>query len=169
EAAPAVPERAAAVQTAFQIGARAPMAGTIAFLTRMEAEAGTTLRPDTLWTRFAADALRAATGAAEITVELIALGAAPRRLANPDHARLSAQPEDMSDRPAAIVLRDLTASPITTMRVGPGPAPTLSVGTDGESYALTLDYTDGQLSEDTAVALITGFAERLSEPLLHLI
>lgn len=157
------------MQAAYQIGARAPLAGTIDFLARIEAEAGIILPPDALWARFAAEAYRAATGVAEITVEVAALGADPRRIANPDRARLSDQSEDTSGRPAALILRDLTASPITTMRVGPGAAPILSIGKDGESYLLTLDFTDGQLSEDAAIAFITGFAGRLSEPLLHLI
>lgn len=157
------------MHAAHQIGARAPLAGTIDFLARMEAEAGITLPPDTLWARFAAEAYRAAAGVAEIMVEVAALGADPRRIANPDRARLSDQSEDTSGRPAALILRDLTASPITTMRVGPSTAPILSIGKDGESYLLTLDFTDGQLSEDAAIAFITGFAGRLSEPLLHMI
>jgi pyruvate dehydrogenase E2 component (dihydrolipoamide acetyltransferase)/2-oxoglutarate dehydrogenase E2 component (dihydrolipoamide succinyltransferase) len=160
---------AAPVRAACQIGARVPLAATHDFLTRMEAEAGITLSPDALWVRFAAEAYRAATDAAEIIVEVAALGAESRRIANPDRARLSAQPADMTGRPAALILRDLTASPITTMRVGTGAAPTLGIGKDGESYAVTLDYTDGQLSEDAAISFITGFAKRLSEPLLHLI
>ena len=153
----------------------------------MREDAGLDLAPMALWVSFAASALRAATapeGPLVVTAAVLGPeGFAPTTtLSNPDLARLSVQPEAPEGATPSLILRDLTASALTGLRPAGGlAAPMLtlardSIGdrnggsnSDGDSLLVALDYAVDQLDEDAALAVITGLAARLADPLTYLV
>ena len=169
------------------ISARVPAAPCDGFLARMREDAGLDLAPMALWASFAASALRAATAPESPLVVTAAVlgpeGFAPTTaLSNPDLARLSVQPEAPEGATPSLILRDLTASALTGLRPAGGlAAPMLtlardSIGdrnggsnSDGDSLLVALDYAVDQLDEDAALAVITGLAARLADPLTYLV
>lgn len=159
------------------ISARVPAAPCDGFLARMREDAGLDLAPTALWASFAASALRAATAPeSPLVVTAAVLGAegfAPTMaLSNPDLARLSVQPEAPEGATPSLILRDLTASSLTGLRPAGGlaaPALTLARDRNGDSLLVALDYAADQLDEDAALAVITGLAARLADPLTYLV
>ena len=159
------------------ISARVPAAPCDGFLARMREDAGLDLAPTALWASFAASALRAATapeGPLVVTAAVLgAEGFAPTTaLSNPDLARLSVQPEAPEGATPNLILRDLTASALTGLRpAGSLAAPALTLARDrnGDSLLVALDYAADQLDEDAALAVITGLAARLADPLTYLV
>ena len=81
----------------------------------------------------------------------------------------SKQPETIEDAAPTLALRDISSSSITSMRLSAKDIPTLTIGSDGNSYKISLDFTAAQLSETEAIGLITGFAARMDDPLHHLL
>ena len=163
------------------ISARVPAAPCDGFLARMREDAGLDLAPMALWASFAASALRAATAPESPLVVTAAVlgpeGFAPTTaLSNPDLARLSVQPEAPEGATPSLILRDLTASALTGLRPAGGlAAPALTLardrngGSNGDSLLVALDYAADQLDEDAALAVITGLAARLADPLTYLV
>lgn len=169
------------------VAARVPAAPCDSFLARMREDAGLDLSPMALWASFAASALRAATapeGPLVVTAAVLGPdGFAPTTaLSNPDLARLSVQPEAPEGATPNLILRDLTASALTVLRSAGGlAAPALTLArdsnggsnsdsnSDGDSLLVALDYSADQLDEDAALAVITGLAARLADPLTYLV
>ena len=165
------------------ISARVPAAPCDGFLARMREDAGLDLAPMALWASFAASALRAATapeGPLVVTAAVLGPeGFAPTTaLSNPDLARLSVQPEAPEGASPSLILRDLTASALTGLRPAGGlAAPALTLArdrnggsnSDSGSLLVALDYAADQLDEDAALAVITGLAARLADPLTYLV
>ena len=151
-----------------QITARAPRAGTEDFLIWMLKDGGVTITPSTLWASFASGAMREADhDSPDIAVQIAPLQGDKTTLLNPDQSRLSQQTE--TTNPASIILRDLTCSHITSLNLGPTDAPTITIAHDGDTLRLSLDFTPDQLSDTVAIALISGLANRLADPLYHLL
>lgn len=147
-----------------QITAEAPAEAFDAFM----ALAGDA-SPKAVRASFAAGALREATGAAALTIR----AGAPGRgvvYADPDRTRASAiAPAEDQEATPDLILRDLSGGAITGMTLAGDPAPALAVGRSGDRFTLTLTFTAGQLDADAAIALVTGFAARLNDPLRHLL
>ncbi len=159
-----------AVSAARQINASVPRTGSEDFRRWLKAEGGMDLPANGLWLAFAGAALREATGVEDaVVIELASLTAAPRRLSVPAGARIAAPAEADDDASPALVLRDLTGSFITGVTLAPTDAPALSIADEGDNLRLTLDFTAGQLDDHAAIALISGVARRLAEPLRHLL
>ncbi|MEH6834290.1 MULTISPECIES: biotin/lipoyl-containing protein [Falsihalocynthiibacter] len=154
-----------------QITARVATKGTQDFLQWMLAEGNVTLAPSAIWAAFAAAALRTAlqAGDDELVISLLDLQAEGRCLTNPDRARLSFLSESDPDAAANLILRDLSASPISSLRLAGWGAPSLSIATEGDTYLICLDFTPYQLSDAQAIQLISEFADRLTDPLRHLL
>ena len=152
-----------------RITALAPRAGTDEFLAWMLEDGGITIAPAALWVSFAAGALRAALpDCSDLTVSVSTLAGTGTTLMNPDRTRLLHQIET-PDATADLILRDLTGTPITSLQLGPQPAPVLCLASDGDTLRLSLDFTSDQLEDTAAIALISGFATRLTDPLHHLL
>jgi pyruvate dehydrogenase E2 component (dihydrolipoamide acetyltransferase)/2-oxoglutarate dehydrogenase E2 component (dihydrolipoamide succinyltransferase) len=47
--------------------------------------------------------------------------------------------------------------------------PTLSIGADGDSYAITFEFSSEHMTDDQAMAFVSGLARRLADPLYHLV
>ena len=167
----ALPAPAAAAASAAtggaEITARADRAGFAAFRDFLAAEAEV---PDSaVWAAFAAAALRAAAPAETLTVRVEdPLRGIAADYADPDRAPLSrAAPAEGAE--PDLLLRDLTASRITGLRLGGAGRPVLSLAADGDAYVLTLGFDPGTLSPEAAMQTIEGMAARLEEPLRHLL
>lgn len=166
---PEVGRNAPTAPALHQITAQVPRAGTDEFVAWMLEDGGITLAPARLWASFAAGALRAARAdAGDIILDLAPLTGPSRTVVNPDKTRLSQDPPS-SDAAPDLVLRDLTDSPITGLRLCHDGAPCLTMASSGETLRLTLEFGADRLDDATATSLILGFAERLADPLHHLL
>lgn len=74
-----------------------------------------------------------------------------------------------TDTAPDLVLRDLRGSRITGVEMGPEAQPVLTVTGGADGLDLTLECAPGQLDTDAAIRLLTMFAERLEDPLRHLL
>jgi hypothetical protein len=155
----------------MHIGARVAASGCVEFIAWLADGGGVHLEPRLLWLRFAAAAFREATGLGDktVVVETRTVRRTDGRFADADRARLSKPVSDAGDQVPSIVLRDFTGSPITTATGSSSDAPILTVCREREDYAVSLDYLDGQLDDDQAIEFVTGFVDRLGEPLRHLL
>ena len=167
----ATASRAAAGALPMHIGARVAASGCDEFIAWLADGGGVHLEPRLLWLRFAAAAFREATGLGDkaLVVETRTVRRTDGRFADADRARLSKPVSDAGDQVPSIVLRDFTGSPITTATGSSSDAPVLTVCREREDYAVSLDYLDGQLDDDQAIEFVTGFVDRLGEPLRHLL
>lgn len=166
-----VPQAVArAGDVAFQITASARSGPHVAFLEWAEVETGANLTVGAIRAAFAAGALRE-TGAmfGSLLIEYAPVHGPSYTFSDPDIAPLSTLVAAEADTAPDLRLRDLTASPVTGLRLGAPECPTLTVATEGDTLALTLDFTAAQLSETAALSLIAEFAGRLEDPLRHLL
>ncbi len=153
--APAAAPAPQAAAASLRVAARAPAEAFDAFA----AWAGTSPLP-----AFAAGALRRATGADRVALELRRPGADPRQLADPDLARPGPDPEGAAD----LILRDLTATRLTALDTGAGPVPVLTAARDGADLLLTLAADPEAMAEATAADLVAGLADRIADPMRQL-
>ncbi len=153
----------------MQITASVPRSGTDDFLSWMLEDGGITIAPSALWVSIAAGALRSAQPERlDLAIAVSDLTGTATTYRNPDKTRLLNQLES-PDEKADLVLRDLTDSPITGLRLGPVAAPILSIASDNDTLRLSLEFTADLMDDAAAIALISGFSERLANPLLHLL
>ncbi|WP_120635846.1 biotin/lipoyl-containing protein [Ruegeria sp. EL01] len=168
--APQMPAKEGPIgQAQHQIAACISSAAQHEFLRWMKEDGGIVIPASAIWAAFAAAAWRMAHDSRdEVIVELTSLGGTSKLFANPDRARLSVQPETDGVLPD-LRLQDLTGSPITSLNIGPSDCAVLNVAGRGEELTLRLDFTPQQITGDAALTFLTGFAERLEDPLTHLI
>ncbi|MEM8854094.1 MAG: biotin/lipoyl-containing protein [Pseudomonadota bacterium] len=115
---------------------------------------------------FAAAGMRA--GGADTVSVRVEQGQRHITLADPDRKRLSA-PKAVEDGAPTLIVRDVSATPITGLALSAEGAPTLTVARKGEDLAIALHYRPGTLDDGAAIAVISAFAERLAQPLRHLL
>lgn len=155
----------------LHISARVPASGCDDFIRWFADDGNITLDPSLLWLRFAAAALRDAKqqGSGRLVLGMGGPKSDAVHYADPDRTRLS-QPETVDvDTSADLILRDLTGSLLTSVRLTAGAAPVLTIGRENARYVLGLDFLEAQLSENEAIQFLTDFAERLQEPLRHIL
>ena len=167
----AIPSPASAGSLPMHIGARIAASGCDEFIAWLAEDGDICLEPRLIWLRFAAAAFREATGLADerLVVETRTVRTTDGRFADADRVRLSKPLSEAGDQIPSIVLRDLTGSPVTAATGSAMDAPVLTVCREREDYAVSLDYRAGQLDEDQAIEFVTGFVDRLGEPLRHLL
>ncbi len=155
----------------MHIGARVAASGCDEFMAWLANDGDLHLEPRQAWLRFAAAAFRAATGLGDnkLVVESRTVRKVDGRFADADRVGLSKPLSDAGDQVPSIVLRDLSGSPITAATGSAIDAPVLTVCRERKDYAVSLDYLAGQLDEDQAIEFVTGFVDRLGEPLRHLL
>jgi len=150
-----------------EIEAEVPAAAHDAFLTWLAAE-GASPAPGRILAAFTAGALRAVNEPEGARVVSAGGGGSARLTADPDRAPLNAAPLDVEGVPA-LVVRDLTGTALTALRPAAPAAPTLTLSRRGDALALHLAHDEATLSQDAALALISGVAVRLADPLRHLL
>jgi pyruvate dehydrogenase E2 component (dihydrolipoamide acetyltransferase)/2-oxoglutarate dehydrogenase E2 component (dihydrolipoamide succinyltransferase) len=151
-----------------QITARCPRQGSRDFIDWMETDGAITVVPTAIFASFAAGAFRAATEAALVVVQVSGPDKDDVFLRNPDYSRLSV-PAPETDNDATLVLHDLSDSFLTSLRLGDTTLPNLSIGADGDSYAITFEFSSEHMADDQAIAFVSGLARRLADPLHHLV
>jgi pyruvate/2-oxoglutarate dehydrogenase complex dihydrolipoamide acyltransferase (E2) component len=167
---PAASAQTSAPTQCRHLTARIPTSNFTEFLawSATENEAGKPA-PSHLMAAFVSSALREAEDPrGPILVSIETLSGPDEQIVDADRFLAPAQPEDTAGTPD-LILRDLTASTITSLGLGPSTAPVLAIVIDSEAFEITLDFTEGQLTDQVAIALITGFADRLSDPLRQLL
>jgi len=171
KAAGAIPSSAPLGAWPVHIGARVAASGCDEFIAWLANDGDIQLEPRQAWLRFAAAAFRRARdlGDERLVVESRTHRKTEGRFADADRSRLSKPLSDAADQVPSIVLRDLSGSPITVATGTPPHTPVLTVCRERDDYAVSLDYQAGQLDEEQAIEFVTGFMERLGEPLRHLL
>jgi hypothetical protein len=149
-----------------RLTASAPPDNLTAFRDLVKAQTGGL--PDTaLWSAFAAGALRGAAGDTPIVIRAETLPDDPASVyADPDLSPLADVVPATTDAPLALILRDLTASPLGEMALASDTVPVLCIA---GGYRLSLTWPEGSLSTSAAIALIIGVARRIEQPLRHLL
>lgn len=155
----------------LHIAARMAANGCDGFIAWMADDGNIDLQPQLLWLRFATAALRQATAQEndQLVIETGTLGNTDGRFRDPDRSRLSQPDADNGDQPPSLVIRDLTGSPVISVTASIAHAPVLSIGREQDTYVISLDYHAGHFDEDQAIDFVTGFAERLGDPLHYLV
>ncbi len=155
-------------QSSRHLLARVRGDGFADFCEWMRAETGASPDATSVMAGLAAAALRQ--GASDKPLIVAAEAFERRRLyADPDRLGLArAKPAEPSQAPV-LILRDLRGTGVTALRMGADAAPVLSVTRDGPDLLVTLECAPGQLTPEAALALISGFAGQLAEPLRHLL
>jgi|TARA_B110000503_G_scaffold74644_1_gene115211 hypothetical protein len=151
-----------------QITARCPRLGSRDFIDWMETDGAITVVPTAIFASFAAGAFRAATETGIVVVQVSSPDKDDVFLRNPDYSRLSVPAPETDDNPT-FVLHDLSDSFLTSLRLGDTTLPTLSIGADGDSYAITFEFSSEHMTDDQAMAFVSGLARRLADPLYHLV
>ena len=151
-----------------QITARCPRQGSRDFIAWMETDGAITVTPTSMFASFAAGAFRSATETPTIVVQISGPDDDDVFLRNPDFTRLSVAAQETEDA-ATFILHDLSDGFLTSLRLGDTTLPTLSIGKDGDAYALTFEFSSEHLADDQAIAFISGLARRLADPLHHLV
>jgi pyruvate/2-oxoglutarate dehydrogenase complex dihydrolipoamide acyltransferase (E2) component len=167
----ALPQPGAATASSNRIKARVPMAGFKAFCPWLEGETGKPVDQAAIWAAFSAASLRATlTQSAPLVVAAEApTNGKGRFYTDPDLSGLSdIAPIEAAVNPA-LILRDLSDTYITSITSGTANTPILTLACKGENYTISLEWAPAVLPSEAAISLITGFAERLNEPLRHLL
>ena len=166
-----VGEAAGAAAPALHLSARVSISGCDDFIRWLAEDARMTPDPALLWLRFAAAALRDAgpAGLDQLVLGIDRPGADTVHYADPDLARVSQPQTAEPEESPQLLLRDLTGSLLTSVRLTADLCPVLTIGRDETAYALSLDFSASQLTEIEAIRFLTNFAERLQEPLRHIL
>jgi len=157
--------------TPLHISARVPINGCDDFIRWFADDGNITLDPVQLWLRFAAAALRHTrqSGSDRLVLGIDTPKLETAHYADPDRTRLSQLETIDTDTQTDLILRDLTGTLLTSVRLTANAAPILTIGRDDACYVLALDFMEGQLTENEAIQFLTDFAERLQEPLRHIL
>jgi pyruvate/2-oxoglutarate dehydrogenase complex dihydrolipoamide acyltransferase (E2) component len=142
--------------------------GFVGFCEWMRAETGASPDPTSVMAGMAAAALRQGASDKPMIVAAEAFGQ-KRLYIDPDRLGLGRAKSAETGLAATLILRDLRATAVTAIRMGEEVAPVLSVTRDGPDMLITLECAPVQLTPEAAVALISGFAGQLYEPLRHLL
>ncbi|SPJ22698.1 biotin/lipoyl-containing protein [Palleronia abyssalis] len=141
-----------------------PQAARLGIKASAPAEAFDALALDTgraaLFAALAAGALRHATGADHVAVELRPSSA---RLDDPDLPRAG-----VGEGPPALILRDLSATRLTSVQAGGRAVPVITLARTGAMLTVTYDADPAAMDEETATDFVAGLADRIADPLRQL-
>lgn len=150
-----------------RLAARVRGDGFAQFLEWIAQETGSTPDAQATLAGMAAACLR---GAFDERLVVAADSFGRRRLfVDPDRVGLGRAQAVDDAGPPSLILRDLRATAISDLSLGPEVAPVLSLIRDGVDLIATLECAPSQLSPQAAVDTISAFAGRLTEPLRHLL
>lgn len=156
----------AAGAAANRLTASAPPDNLTSFRDLLKAQTGG-LPDAALWSAFAAGALRSSAGEAPIVIRAETLPGAPAALyLDPDLLPLAGVTPAATNASPGLILRDLTDSPLGELALAADVVPVLCIAA---GFRLCLTWPEGSLSTAAAIALITGVARRIEQPLRHLL
>jgi pyruvate dehydrogenase E2 component (dihydrolipoamide acetyltransferase)/2-oxoglutarate dehydrogenase E2 component (dihydrolipoamide succinyltransferase) len=84
-------------------------------------------------------------------------------------ASVTAAEDDGAHAPPALILRDLRATALRSVALGPEDAPALTLARNGAGLAITLECAPAQMDAGAAIRLLSEFAGRVEQPLRHLL
>ena len=145
--------------------------GVKKFLEWMQSDGDITLELKHVWASYAAACLRKSmnVGDAHLALKVIHLNNESEHYLNPDKQRLSRMVAYEDTGTPDLVVKDITESQITQMRLGTNAAPVLTIAKAKKKYLLSLEFTSQQLTDDQAIAFMMDFCERLNDPLKHVL
>lgn len=82
---------------------------------------------------------------------------------------LSGLTEADADSTPDLRVRDLRASPVSAVDLGPEEVPVLTLTSSGSGLSITLECASHHLTATEALSLLSDFAGRMEEPLRHLL
>lgn len=138
------------------------------FLAWLASETGEAVRAETVFAFFAAGSLRPLGGGSDQIIATDAFGI-KRHYQNPDLSGLSDIAPTGDSEGAACLVRDLTMSAVTDIQLGAEDIPVLSVTRAQANLTVTLEAPSDALSAEATLSLISRFAERVQNPLRHLL
>ncbi|WP_420406861.1 biotin/lipoyl-containing protein [Hoeflea sp.] len=167
---PVLPSDRQSASPPLHLAAKVSASGCDDFARWFEHDTGTVLPSSRLWLSFAAAALRQSrTEAIEsLVVGLERPDAELSSHRDPDISPSAQESADQNQTPD-LTLRDFSDSMLTAMRLGPAAQPVLTVLRDGENFTISLDFQPEDFGENEAIRVLTSFAERLREPLHHIL
>jgi pyruvate/2-oxoglutarate dehydrogenase complex dihydrolipoamide acyltransferase (E2) component len=118
---------------------------------------------------FAAGSLRAATGAADIVVQVAAPRRQPQIFSDPDRVGLKRLEPKISEMDPDLIVYDLTDSRLTDAELAAVRIPTLTVARSGSRLVVSLTAAPNRLDDEALIACLDAFAGRLEEPLRQLL
>jgi pyruvate/2-oxoglutarate dehydrogenase complex dihydrolipoamide acyltransferase (E2) component len=164
ETAPATATQAATRRIVAEVSGSA-LSDFVDWLSR---ELGQKVQREAVLAGFAASALRTTGQRDTIGVQTEVRGLV-RAYQDPDLAGLGrSEPLDDLGAPS-LVVRDLSGTPVTSVQLGAEVTPVLSVSGTGSTLTITCECPGDTVSAGTALALVTGFAERVGDPLRQLL
>ena len=95
--------------------------------------------------------------------------ATTQQFTNPHHTGLGKARADDEVAPAQLLIYDLRNSAITSIENCADGQPTLTLLSQGDFLALTLECRSDHMSADVALSFLTEFAGRMEQPLRHLL
>ena len=95
--------------------------------------------------------------------------ATTQQFTNPHHTGLGKARADDEGAPAQLLIYDLRNSAITSIENCADGQPTLTLLSQGDFLALTLECRSDHMSADAALSFLTEFAGRMEQPLRHLL
>lgn len=154
-----------------RIEAAVSRAGFDVFLDWTKGEASPPVPASMVLLALAAGALREATGSEMVVIRLDTLtpGSARKVFEDRGLGGLGENALRESDASPALVLRDLTASRITGLRLPAGEVPVLSVAVRDGDFVLTFEFGAAAMAHDAALDFVEALALRLGDPLRQLL
>lgn len=145
--------------------------GVNKFLEWMQSDGDISLELKHVWASYAAACLRKSmnVGDAHLALKVISLNNEGEHYLNADKQRLSKMMASGDTGTPDLVVKDITKTQITQMRLGTSAAPVLTIAKAKKKYLLSLEFTSEQLTDDQAVAFMIDFCERLNDPLKHVL
>lgn len=155
----------------LRVDARVPESGHIAFMDWIKKHKDISVPAYNVWLRFATAALRRSTQRdnVSLTIEVTQTSGTVGCYTDADRSRLSKPITQSVDLSPALILRDFSASPIVSITSSAQVAPVLTIRQEQDNFLISLDYRQEQLDENEAIEFTTEFAQRVAEPLRHLL
>jgi len=151
-----------------RVTAKVPTVEFDNFLAWLGSETGKAIRAESVFAFFAAGILRPLVGGSDQIIATDAFGIT-RHYQNPDLSGLSDMAPTEDSESATCLVRDLTMSAVTDIKLGAEDIPVLSVTRAEANLTVTLEAPSDALSAEATLSLISRFTERLQNPLRHLL
>ncbi|AEQ53626.1 pyruvate dehydrogenase complex [Pelagibacterium halotolerans B2] len=152
-----------------EVEARVDPAALDGLVTLLAAEKPGAVSDARIWAAFAAGSLRQTmTESGVIAVRVEAGRSILGTFSDPDRSRLSV-PVPADDQAPMAIVRDLTGTRLTRVRLVRDTVPVFTVTRDGSGYLLGLTTPQDALAEDIAVMVLEDFADRVAGPVRHLL
>lgn len=153
------------------IALEAKTKGVKDFLEWMQTDGNITLETSHVWASYAAACLRNAKpgNGGPLTLAVGQMNGESEFYVDADKQRLSKMVTADEHAAPDLVIKDITGSQFSQMRLGAAEAPVLTIAKVKKHYLLSLEFTAQQMNDDEAIGFMTDFCGRLNDPLKHVL